>query len=73
MLIEENVDIRNADGYTGRLDVWVSDGESDPEQTIMEAFLPGEYLMITLDLDAACHLRSALDRMIQHHESLVTT
>ena len=69
MLLDETVDVRNSDGYAGSLNVWVSDGESDPGQTVMEAHLPGEYLMICLDLDAACHLRSALDRMIEHHES----
>lgn len=72
MYISETVDVRNADGYRGSLELWVSEGESDPEETVMELFLPGDYTLVRLDLDSACHLRSVLDNMIKHHESLVS-
>ncbi len=69
MFLTETVDVRDADHGKGILDVWVSEGESAPGETIMEYRAIDEYVMICLDLEAACHLRNVLDRMIKAHEA----
>lgn len=67
MYLSETVDVRDCDGVRAGLDVWISEGESDPGETIMEFRATGDYALIRVDLEAACHLRNVLDRMINAH------
>ncbi len=68
MILQETVSATDADGRIASLQVWVSDGESEPGQTVMEYNSLDEYVMICLDQDGARHLRAALDRMLTHHQ-----
>jgi hypothetical protein len=67
MYLSETVDVRDCDGARAALDVWISEGESDPGETILEYLAPGDYALIRLDLEAACHLWNVLNRMINAH------
>jgi hypothetical protein len=70
LFLSETVNVRDADQGSATLDVWISEGESDPGQTIMEYRAAAEYTMICLDQEALWHLRYVIDRMIAAHETL---
>jgi len=68
--LNETINVNDSDGRHATLDVWISPGESDPDQTVMEYHGVSEYTMICLDLEGLWHLKHVIDRAIAAHETL---